>query len=161
MTLKLAMIYNSEPTEIVGISVGSNQFITFPGGNVMANRQVPKIVDICKPYVSDNRWSYPLVIALMVIITVFCCHFAGCVPATKGFEPVTVSVCAEVKVVDDAKLTDSPGKIGTYRVDNKRIAIVGKQVNGKIVLPEVVLGHEMMHVLQMQDREHRFVDPDK
>jgi hypothetical protein len=65
----------------------------------------------------------------------------------------------KVVVVGDPAQTGYPGAAGTYSHPEGIIRIVGKVVNGKIVLCEAVLGHEIGHALQYQDGG--FANPDK
>jgi len=79
----------------------------------------------------------------------------------KGDADLYYETEIKVKVVvvgDPAKL-GYPGAAGTYSHPEGIIRILGKKINGKIVLCEAVLGHEIHHALQFQDGG--FADPDK
>jgi len=78
-----------------------------------------------------------------------------------------VDISVRVVVVDNKDAVGYPGAAATYsdmggKGDPRAvITIYGKKVKGKIVLPEVVLGHEMAHALEYQDKGGRFHNPDK
>lgn len=96
----------------------------------------------------------------------------GCAPAAtvarmdgfnsqwRGFDSIkgesaqkTAKLTLEV-IVGDLET----GWAGSYSHPQGIIKVRGKIVNGKIVLPEAVLGHEVIHALQFQDGG--FHDPD-
>ncbi|MCG6533382.1 MAG: hypothetical protein L7F78_01550 [Syntrophales bacterium LBB04] len=105
--------------------------------------------------------------------------FTGCVPSAtiarmdgfdaqwRGFAslPTDTSLHYETEikikviVVGDSSQTGYPGAVGTYSHPSGVIRVMGKRVNGKIVLCPAVIGHEIQHALQFQDGH--FVDPDK
>jgi hypothetical protein len=78
----------------------------------------------------------------------------------KGFEAIqgepahrTARITVEV-IVGELP----PGLAATYSHPQGVIRIRGKVVAGKIVVPEAVLGHEVMHALEYQ--AEGFVNPD-
>jgi hypothetical protein len=67
----------------------------------------------------------------------------------------------KVIVVENAKAIGYPGAAATYSHPEGVIRIIGKKINGKIVLCPSVIGHEIQHALEYQDRDGEFVNPDK
>jgi hypothetical protein len=67
----------------------------------------------------------------------------------------------KVKVIVVGNLADIgyPGAAATYSHPEGAIRIVGKRINGKIVLCPAVIGHEIQHALEYQDGG--FANPDK
>jgi hypothetical protein len=65
----------------------------------------------------------------------------------------------KVIVVGDMADIGYPGAAATYSHPEGVIRIVGKRINGKIVLCPAVIGHEIQHALEYQDGE--FANPDK
>jgi len=69
--------------------------------------------------------------------------------------PASAETEIRVKVI----IGDLPAPLGgTYSHPQGIVRIPGKLVNGKIVVPAGVLGHEIQHALQFQDG--RFSNPD-
>ncbi|MHB8772519.1 MAG: hypothetical protein ACYC7J_16115 [Syntrophales bacterium] len=70
---------------------------------------------------------------------------------------------AEIKmkviVVGDLADIGYPGAAATYSHPEGVIRIMGKKINGKIVLCPAVIGHEVQHALEYQDGN--FANPDK
>ena len=67
----------------------------------------------------------------------------------------------KVKVIVVGDLADIgyPGAAATYSHPEGVIRIMGKRINGKIVLCPSVIGHEFQHALEYQDGS--FVNPDR
>jgi len=78
---------------------------------------------------------------------------------TDRFDPYETEIKIKVIVVDDMTAIGYPGAVATYSHPEGAIRIVGKKINGKIVLCPAVLGHEVQHALEYQDGE--FANPDK
>ena len=113
------------------------------------------------------------------LISVIAALHTGCVPAAtiarmdgfnaqwRGFASLPASssldyeteIKVKVIVVGGSSQTGYPGAAATYSHPDGIIRIIGKMVNNKIVLCPAVIGHEIQHALQFQDRH--FVDPDK
>ena len=66
-----------------------------------------------------------------------------------------------VIVVEDTADMNFPGAVGTYSHPQGIIRIVGKKINGKIVLCPAVIGHEIQHAMEYQDKTQIFANPDK
>ncbi|MBA4423298.1 MAG: hypothetical protein C0390_09400 [Syntrophus sp. (in: bacteria)] len=117
---------------------------------------------------------------MLLVVVLFAAFLSGCVlaPATvarmdgfdaqwrgfnalKGdpFDVYETEIKIKVIVVDDMKAIGYPGAVGTYSHPEGAIRIVGKKINGKIILCPAVLGHEVQHALEYQDGE--FANPDK
>jgi hypothetical protein len=72
-------------------------------------------------------------------------------PAAKHTSVITITV-----IVDDSL----PANIaGTYSHPQGIVRVKGKVVKGKIIVPEAVLGHEVLHALQF--KTGAYADPDK
>ncbi|MCL5808770.1 MAG: hypothetical protein M1418_09550 [Deltaproteobacteria bacterium] len=78
---------------------------------------------------------------------------------TDRFDPYETEIRIKVIVVDDMSAIGYPGAVATYSHPEGAIRIVGKKINGKIVLCPAVLGHEVQHALEYQDGG--FANPDK
>lgn len=79
---------------------------------------------------------------------------------TKSFHRET-EIKVKVIVVGDSSEIGYPGAVATYSHPQGVIHIVGKMVNGKILLCPAVLGHEIQHALEYQDQDGAFANPDK
>jgi hypothetical protein len=78
---------------------------------------------------------------------------------TGRFGSYETEITLKVVVVDEMEAIGYPGAAATYSHPSGVIRIVGKKINGKIVLCPAVLGHEVQHALEYQDGE--FANPDK
>ena len=115
-----------------------------------------------------------VLVAGFVLLIVIYCLLAGCASTAtmgridgfnaqwRGFDSIKgeparyESVITVWVIVTD----DLPkGTAATYSHPQGIIRIRGKMVQGKIILPEAVLGHEIMHALEYQ--AEGFVNPDK
>ena len=117
---------------------------------------------------------------LCLLLPVIAALFTACVPAAtvarmegfdaqwQGFAALPSSdpalhyeteIKVKVIVVADSSQTGYKGAAATYSHPDGVIRIIGKKVNGKIVLCPAVIGHEIQHALQFQDGS--FVDPDR
>jgi hypothetical protein len=79
---------------------------------------------------------------------------------TDRFGAYETEIKVRVVIVDDMKDIGYPGAAATYSHPSGVIRIVGKKINGKIVLCPAVLGHEVQHALEYQDFG-QFANPDK
>ena len=119
-------------------------------------------------------------LARLLVVVLFAAFFSGCgvAPATVArmdgfdaqwrgfnslktdrFDAYETEIKIKVIVVDDMKAIGYPGAAATYSHPEGAIRIVGKKINGKIVLCPAVLGHEVQHALEYQDGQ--FANPDK
>lgn len=123
-----------------------------------------------------RRRSFFFCLPLLALLTVLP---TGCVPAAtvarmegfdaqwKGFATLPsdpslyyeTEIKVKVIVVADSAQTGYPGAAATYTHPDGVIRIIGKKINGKIVLCPSVIGHEIQHALQFQDGN--FVDADR
>lgn len=76
-----------------------------------------------------------------------------------SFPPYEAEIKVKVIVVSSAAEMGYPGAVGTYSHPQGIIRVVGKLINGKLILAPAVIGHEIQHALEYQDGH--FVNPDK
>jgi hypothetical protein len=122
-----------------------------------------------------NKKLYGLCVGMACLISLSSCQSTSTFVRKDGFDrswrgfdliPKTPGLYKEVDikfkiiVVDDFTKTGYFGAAGTYSYPDNVIRIVGKVVDGKIVVPDCVLGHEVMHGLQFQIGGE-FINPDK
>ena len=119
-------------------------------------------------------WGVSLMMVAITILLV-----AGCVPGAtvarmdgfniqwRGFDslkseyfaPYETEIQVKVIVVSQLSETGYPGAAATYSHPQGIIRILGKMINGKLVLCPSVIGHEFQHALEYQDGH--FANPDK
>jgi hypothetical protein len=114
------------------------------------------------------------IIALMVACYSGCVTAAATVARMDGFDAqwrgfnslkgdptLHYETEIKVKVIVVGNMADIgyPGAAATYSHPEGVIRIVGKKINGKIVLCPAVIGHEIQHALEYQDGG--FANPDK
>ncbi len=119
-------------------------------------------------------------LARCCIIALAVACFSGCGPAAatvarmdgfdsqwrgfnslKGDPTLHYETEIKVKVIVVGNMADIgyPGAAATYSHPEGVIRILGKKINGKIVLCPAVIGHEIQHALEYQDGG--FANPDK
>jgi len=67
----------------------------------------------------------------------------------------------KVIVVEDRGQMPIAGAVGSYSHPQGVVHVLGKKINGKILLPEAVTGHEFIHALQFQSLDGSFANPDE
>lgn len=78
---------------------------------------------------------------------------------SERFGRAEAEIRVKVVVVEDMAAIGMPGAVGTYSHPEGIIHIVGKKINGAIITPPAVLGHEIQHALEYQGKG--FVNPDR
>ena len=155
--------------------------------SIIGNSREVRAMDIALPLLSHSLGNSERAVRAVgrrplwfcFLIVLIAGLFTGCVPTAtiarmdgfnaqwRGFASLpsdpSLSYETEIKVkvivVGDSSQTRYPGAVATYSHPDGIIRIMGKMVNGKIVLCPAVIGHEIQHALQYQDGQ--FVNPDR
>jgi len=125
------------------------------------------------------RLKYLLISLAHIALGIYLATLIGCVPGYRvamqdGFDaqwrgysqidgdPAQAETVLTVRIIVTQD-TMYPGAAGTYSTapagSPGTIRLMGKWVDGKILLCPAVIGHEIMHALEYQDG--RFINPDR
>lgn len=71
---------------------------------------------------------------------------------------VTIHMVSDRKDFDWDKARNKKTGVAAYADTRNQISILAKKIGGKIVINQIILGHEFKHLLNFKDRD--IVDPD-
>jgi len=70
---------------------------------------------------------------------------------TIVLKDVKIHIVGHCGQYDFADFRDPNKRVVGYATTNNEIWVIGKRVNGKIIINQIVLGHELAHLLSYQD----------
>lgn len=75
-----------------------------------------------------------------------------------NIDKLTIHIVSDRKDFDWEKARNRKHGIAAYANTRNEISILGKKIGGKIIVNQLILGHEFNHILNFADRD--VVDPD-